>query len=298
MKKIKTVWHDSYFQPTAASWLSTRKQKDVVAGASNLIVMAGADSLVEPSPEVWASIARIHDPAYVEAVRTGEPRHLAQSQGFKWSREWADSVARIWAGQTEAAKIALEEGISFHPASGAHHAERSTGGGFCTFNYLVGAAKDVLAMGVEKVLICDLDTHQGNGVFDLVDDPRIVQFDISGCNFGVRPQEHLEGGIFYRCVDTHEEYFEALDNLTTYLDYHKPGLVLFQAGMDCHEQDMGPVEGLNAERLIERDLFVFRECKRRGIPVAFNLAGGYIKGGLTVQLHVNTVRAATEVYGR
>jgi len=129
---------------------STTKQRTVVD-------LATAEQLLEPravpfdAAATWADIATVHDPAFVEAVRTGRPLGLAQSQGFTWSPAFADALCRIWNGHIAACRMALGAGTVLHPVSGAHHAGFARGSGFCTFNYLVGAARALLTDGLKRV---------------------------------------------------------------------------------------------------------------------------------------------------
>jgi hypothetical protein len=161
-QQVTTIWDERYCT-AAAPTISTTKQAEVVHAAA-------AEGLLALQPwafneaRAWATIEAVHDPAYVRAVRDGEPRHVAECQGFGWSPTFARSVARIWAGHVAACSLALNEGVVLHPVSGAHHADRTCGAGFCTFNFLVGAGRQLLDAGViEGVAIVDLDAHQGDG---------------------------------------------------------------------------------------------------------------------------------------
>jgi acetoin utilization deacetylase AcuC-like enzyme len=119
--KLKTVWDDRYCSNASGSILSTRKQIAVVAGA----LAEGLLDIVTPDVDVasaWRMIAEGHEPSYVNAVRTGTPILLAESQGFNWSPQFADAVAHIYVGQLMACELAKTAGIVFHPISGAHHA--------------------------------------------------------------------------------------------------------------------------------------------------------------------------------
>lgn len=181
--------------------------------------------------------------------------------------------------------------------SGAHHATRDTGAAFCTFSFVVGSGRRLLDEGaVKRVMVVDLDLHQSNGTASLVaDDDRFAVFDISGVPFGVKPVESER--LFFRIVDDAESYFAALGQLPAMLDAFRPDLVQFLAGMDTFEEDsMGGVSGMNAKRLVERDMFVLRACRDRGVGVCISLAGGYVDGGVTVSLHLNSIRVASEVY--
>jgi len=245
----------------------------------------------------WADIARVHDPAYVQAVRIGTPRSLAESQGFVWSPEFAEAVARIWSGHVAACRLALIEGLVLHPVSGSHHAQFGQGSGFCTFNYLVGAARQLLADGLDRVAVIDLDAHPGDGTYALAkDDPGIAIFDIAaGTWVNVERHESCE----YHDVDDAAEYRAALQKLPPFLDRVKPGLVMYQAGMDPFQHDpVGGIDGVTAEFLRWRDQFVLGHLVHRGIPVVVNLAGGYLEDGTAERLHVETVRIAANTLRR
>ena len=288
--RVPTIWDERYCTP-AAHTNSTMKQLAVVRAA-----LAEGLLDVRPSPfeesAAWQSVAAIHAPEYVAAVRSGRPRSLAESQGFIWSPAFAASVARIWSGHIAASRLALVERVVFHPVSGAHHARRGTGGGFCTFNFLAGAGTRLLDDGaVDRVMVIDLDAHPGDGTYHLVgDDTRFALFDIAGADWiGSFETERL----FYRVARTAAEYRALLENLPAALDRFRPQLVQYQAGVDCHEHDpVGGITGVDATLLLDRDRFVIEEVVSRRIPLVVNLAGGYQPGGVSERLHVQTVRLA------
>jgi acetoin utilization deacetylase AcuC-like enzyme len=245
----------------------------------------------------WADIASVHDPAYVEAVRTGEPRRPAESQGFTWSPEFADAVARIWSGHIAACRLARSEGLVFHPVSGAHHARYGSGSGFCTFNFLAGAAQALLSDGVGRVAIIDLDAHPGDGTLALLkNNPRVALFDIAGGTWGsVRNIPRIQ----YHEARNAEEYRAALAHLPEFLDSARPDVVQYQAGVDCFERDhVGGIRGVNAGFLNARDELVIQAVVSRGIPLVINLAGGYVGDGTSERLHVQTLRVAAAWAGR
>jgi acetoin utilization deacetylase AcuC-like enzyme len=161
---------------------STRTQRDVVAeaGAHGLVGLLPAAPFDECV--AWAQIAQVHDPAYVKAVRTGSPRNVVESEGFRWSPRFATSVVHIWEGHLKSCRLALDVGLVMHPVSGAHHADRESGSGFCTFNFLVGGGLALLQEGrIDRVAVIDLDAHQGDGTWRMVaGDERFGLFDISG----------------------------------------------------------------------------------------------------------------------
>lgn len=286
---------DPRYCTAAAPTTSTTKQAETVRialreGLLNLAPWTFNDT------RAWAGVERVHAPDYVGAVRCGQPRALAESQGFTWSLEFAQSAARIWAGHLYACRLALAEGIVFHPVSGAHHARRDRGAGFCTFNFLVGAGFAMLdPRRVGRVAIVDLDAHQGDGTHALVgDDRRFGLFDIAGQDWiGQADGDRVSLAV----VRSAEQYAAALSRLPAFLDRFEPDLVQYQAGVDCHQDDpVGAVAGVDAAFLARRDRLVIDEIVRRGIPLVVNLAGGYQPEGKTVALHVETMRIAAGAY--
>jgi acetoin utilization deacetylase AcuC-like enzyme len=288
---IVTVWDDRYCV-AAAPTNSTTKQRRVVelAGAENLLDLRPAQF---EDAHAWPAIAEVHDPAYVEAVRTGEPRHRAESQGFTWSPAFAASVARIWQGHLAACRLATSARLVLHPVSGAHHAGYARGSGYCTFNFLIGAARSLLASGLDAVAIVDLDAHPGDGTYQLAKaDPRIALFDIAG---GVWVSVIGTPQVEYHDVRDSAAYRRALAALPAFLDRVRPALVQYQAGMDPFEEDpVGGIAGVDVEFLRFRDRFVIAQALSRGIPLVINLAGGYIDD-VTERLHLETVRIASDI---
>ena len=293
MTTLRTIW-DARYGSTAAPTNSTRKQAEVVALASRegLLDVRGTNDF-EPN-RVWHDIARAHDWRYATAVRWGTPRHRAEGQGFTWSPEFAESVARIWHGQEVASRLALSEGgFVFHPVSGAHHAGRDHGSAFCSLNFLAGAALKMLHEGhVSTVGIIDLDAHQGNGTWEWVkEDARLAHFDIAGGSWGVKSDLARAP---YLIADNAEEYWQHLRTLEAWIGLTTPGLVMFQAGADCWERDgVGGIPGVTAAMLAERDAHVLALLHDWRIPTVIVLGGGYEPE--SVALHVQTARVALEV---
>jgi len=288
---VPTVWHPTY-SSDAAPLTSSSKQALVVerAEAEELldVVWAPYDARA-----TWREIARIHDRAYVAAVRTGHPRALAESQGFTWSPRFAESVARIWSGHVAASRLALTEQVVLHPTSGSHHAKRHRGAGVCTFAYVLGGCLPLLEAGhVDRVLLVDVDAHYGDGHDELTRaDPRFVHFDI--CGGQDRPVRRTERGIWAE-VGSAESYHRVLaTELPALLKKSRPGLVQLLAGVDCFEHDdVGGIPGMDASLLASRDHFVLRLLSEAAVPTVVSLAGGYSPE--TIDLHLETVRLIRE----
>jgi acetoin utilization deacetylase AcuC-like enzyme len=282
-----------YYSPdyvgSAYSFDTTRKAKWVADSLVNAPI-DGVD-LVAPEPLSFDEIATVHDRAYVEAVRTGNPRELAESSSFDWDPGYWGMVSPSNGGAVAAVRAAMEDGVSGSLSSGLHHARRERGAAFCTFNGLVIAARNALANGAQSLLILDLDAHCGGGTHSLIDgDERIRQIDVSVSSLdSYKPTANNTLDVVRRA----DEYLPTIRRRLTKRGW-KPDVCIYNAGMDPEERcQVGGLPGITAEMLREREGIVFEWCRSRGIPVAFVLAGGYAGGLLDeeelVRLHRATI---------
>lgn len=255
--------------------------------------------LIEPVPLTPDHVAEVHDPDYVRAVETGQPRGLAESQGFRWDSGLWPMVLASNGGAVAAARAALDVGVAGSLSSGLHHARYGSGAGFCTFNGLVLAAKAALAAGAKSVLILDLDAHCGGGTASLIaGEPRIRQLDVSVSSFDSYRNNRQARLVM---VETGSEYLPAIRQLLDEADHAGASfdLCLYNAGMDpCENCSTGGLTGITQDILAEREQLVFEWCGVRRLPVAFVLAGGYIGAALDesglVALHRLTLSAASQ----
>jgi acetoin utilization deacetylase AcuC-like enzyme len=232
--------------------------------------------LEEPVPLEAEQLKRVHDPTYVEAVRTGSPKDLAESQGFVWDAKLWPMVLASNGGVVAAARAALGDGVAGSLSSGLHHARAARGAGFCTFNGLAIAAKQISSESTKRVLILDLDAHCGGGTESLIrDDPAIWQVDVSVVGFDCY---HGSDRIRVHVVDRARDYLPTIRRRLNELDEEEArfDLCIYNAGMDPHEDcSTGGLRGITTEVLAEREKLVFDWCTRRNLPIAFVLAGGY-----------------------
>src|SRR5262245_17420809 len=207
--------------------------------------------LVAPAPLTRDQVEAVHDPAYVRAIETGEPRHVAESQGFRWDRALWQAVLASNGGVVAAARAAMEDGVAGSLSSGLHHARRDTGQGFCTFNGLAIAAKSALAAGARAVLIVDLDAHCGGGTASLIaGDARIRQIDVS-----VSSVDTYAGTDQCRLAMAREasEYLPSVRRMLASVDGDGFDLCLYNAGMDPYENcAIGGLAGITQDMLAER----------------------------------------------
>ncbi|MBB3034804.1 histone deacetylase family protein [Alteriqipengyuania lutimaris] len=231
----------------------------------------------EPCPREW--LEAVHCPDYVEQVFTATvPREKERRIGFPVTPHIASRVRHTNGGTWLAAQLAMEHGYAANSAAGSHHALYDTGAGFCVFNDLAVCANRLIAEGdARRVLIVDCDVHQGDGTASLTAGrDEIFTLSIHAeKNFPVRKARSTLD-IALRDGTDDEGYLAVLDqHLPRALDEFEPDIVLYQAGVDPHERDKLGRLALTDDGLERRDRFVISEARRRGLPVASALGGGY-----------------------
>ncbi len=291
------VYYDPSYVMAGYSYETTRKARWVADSlAQNPIPRL---ELIAPRSLEEAEIAAVHDPVYVQAIRTGQPKTLAQSQGFVWDPQLLPAVLASNGGAVEAAlRVFRTAGrVAGSLSSGLHHAHRTYGLGNCTFNGLALATRAALAAGAKNVLVLDLDAHCGGGTNELVgSDPRVWHTDIAVHPFDKytpAPRQTLD------VVQAARSYLPTIEKRLDELKDRAPAfdLCVYNAGMDPHERcPVGGLAGVTRDVLEARERMVFQWLRERGLPAAFVLAGGYIGNGLDqgglVGLHRLTLDAA------
>lgn len=255
--------------------------------------------VLRPEPVTAAQLGDVHQPTYVESIRTGEPRDLAESQGFTWDLQLWPSVCASTGGVLAAARTALDEGVAGSFSSGLHHAKFARGAGFCTFNGLALAAHDALGRGARAVLILDLDAHCGGGTHALVQkEPRVWQADVAVALFDqYTPAGHHRLRVVAEAADYLPTIRTVLAEVAQAWAWGEADVCLYNAGMDPHEDcAVGGLPGITSAVLAEREQLVFEWCRAHRLPVAFVMAGGYVSDQLSqdelVALHRLTIEAA------
>lgn len=252
MKSIPVVYHPNMvatvksFSPSAAKPAAVMKDwflKDI------------AIHVLTARPCTYEMLYLAHDEDYVLDVLK-----LKRTNGFgTHDKDVAHSVRYTVGAMVQAASVALRNGkVACAPVSGFHHAGFDFGGGFCTFNGLMVAAAGMAGEGL-KTSILDLDMHYGNGTQNIIE---------------LKGLHHMVSQYSDSHFDYQAEKF--LANLSMLVEKLVDGadVLLYQAGADSHVDD--PLGGyLTSDQMRRRDRIVFETCKRLGVPVAWNLAGGY-----------------------
>jgi acetoin utilization deacetylase AcuC-like enzyme len=249
-------------------------------------------------------LALAHDPGWISAVVDGTTSAAQQREiGFPWSQRMVDRARRSVGATIAAARAALfaGEGVAANLAGGTHHAQAHKGSGYCVFNDVAVAARLMQAewhrqhRQLLRVIVIDLDVHQGNGTAAIFrDDPTVFTLSLHGArNFPFRKESSdLDVELPDGCDDA--TYLAALDGaLAQAWARHTegpPGLAFYVAGADAHEGDRLGRLKLSDAGMAERDRRVFAALAARRIPVAVSMAGGYGRDiATTVEVHRRTL---------
>lgn len=263
--------------------------------------IASLDQFSFPQPATHADVALCHDVAYMRAYCEGMLDARAMRRiGFPWSEQLVRRTLTALGSTILTAELALQHGLACSTAGGTHHAFYDFGSGYCIFNDLAVAARSLASRGlVERVLIVDLDVHQGDGTASILrDDADLVTFSMH-CedNFPFHKQQSdLDVALPAGVED--DAYLASLAHwLPDLLTQVRPNLVLYDAGVDPHRDDALGKLALSDAGLLRRDLFVLENCVRRGIPVATVIGGGYSKDiDALAWRHTLVHRAASDVW--
>ena len=257
------------------------------------------EDLHEAPAAEWEDLLLVHDAAYVDAVANGAlPREMQRRIGFPWSPQMVERSRRSVGATIAAARAALDEGVAANLAGGTHHSFADRGEGFCIFNDVAVAAR-VLQRDhdARRIAIVDLDVHQGNGTASIfANDDSVFTFSMHGeKNFPFRKEvSDLDVPLADGTAD--EAYLDLLrHHLDAVLNRHQPDFVFYLAGADPYEGDRLGRLKMTIGGLGKRDEIVFGECRRRGLPVAVSMSGGYANDvAAIVTIHANTIRFANQ----
>jgi acetoin utilization deacetylase AcuC-like enzyme len=263
--------------------------------------IAALDQLYLPQPVERETLYLAHDQAYVDAFWAGTLDAKAQRRiGFPWSERMITRACAAIGGTMLAACLALEHGLACNTAGGTHHAHQDFGSGFCIFNDLAVASAWLLNQQlVKRILIVDLDVHQGDGTAAIfADNPQVFTFSMHcGANFPFRKQSSdLDVDLPAGMED--DAYLYTIQNhLPDLLAHVQPDLVFYDAGVDPHREDKLGKLSLSDAGLYRRDRYVIETCIRHGVPVACVIGGGYADCIDTLaRRHSQLHRAAAELF--
>lgn len=242
-----------------------------------------------------------HDAQYLQklmlqTLTASEQRKI----GFPQSPELILRERIITQGTIDACTYAMESGVSLNIAGGTHHAFADRGEGFCLLNDMAIAANVLLHKQLsKKILIIDLDVHQGNGTAKLMEqESRVFTFSMHGAHNYPFHKEQSDLDIGLKDGTTGQEYLTILsETLPKLIDQVKPDFAFYLSGVDILNTDKFGKLNINMAECKQRDEIVFTLLSKKQIPVTVALGGGYSPDIRTiVEAHCNTFRLASQIY--
>jgi len=255
----------------------------------------------EPALPDMANILAVHDKTYIEELLnlSLDPRAVRKI-GFPLSAELVERELRIAQGTIWGVQQALQHGIAFNIAGGTHHAYSNRGEAFCLLNDQAIAAQHLINNKLaKKVLIVDLDVHQGNGTAEIfTGNNDVFTFSMHGKTNYPFKKEISDLDIALPDNTSDEEYLSILrDVLPKLIDEQKPDFIFYLSGVDILASDKLGKLGCSLNGCKQRDEFVLSLCHKLEIPVQCSMGGGYspdIK--VIIEAHANTYRIARALY--
>ena len=259
------------------------------------------DNFFEPEIPNNKHFFTVHTPEYFfDLLNITLNQKAARKIGFPLSERLIEREMIIADGTMKASEFALQHGIAMNIAGGTHHAYSDRGEAFCMLNDQAIGAKYLQNKGlVSKVLIVDLDVHQGNGTAEIFQgDDSVFTFSMHGKGNYPFKKETSDLDIALENGTQDEEYLTILKKtLPKLISQEKPDFIYYLCGVDIVETDKLGKLSMTIEGCAERDRFVLQTCFDYNIPVMCSMGGGYSADvNIVVEAHANTFRLAQDIY--
>ncbi len=259
------------------------------------------ENFFEPGIPNDKYIVAVHEPDYFyDLLNMKISAKAARKIGFPLSEDLVERERIIADGTMKACDYAIEHGIAMNIAGGTHHAYSDHGEAFCMLNDQAIGARYLQAKGLaKKILIIDLDVHQGNGTAEIFqNDASVFTFSMHGATNYPFKKEKSDLDIPLEKGTDDKAYLSILkENLPKLLDSVQPDFIFYLCGVDVIASDKLGTLGLTLKGCKMRDEFVLKTCFKNQIPVQCSMGGGYspeIK--VIVEAHANTFRVAQDVF--
>lgn len=277
--RLPIVHHPSYVARLPAGHRFPMEKFGRLMAELRAAGLATAENTHVPTVAPLATLQRVHAADYVAAiVGLTAPAATMRRIGLPLTRSLAERARLAVAGTVLTAELALAHGLACNTAGGSHHARTDGGAGYCVFNDVAVAAREMQARGLaRRVLVIDLDVHQGDGTAEIFQaDDSVFTFSMH-CekNYPARKQRSdRDIGLAVGVQD--QAYLGVLEHeLASLFERARPDLVFYNAGVDPHADDRLGRLAMSDAGLARRDHAVLAACRQRGLPVAGVIGGGY-----------------------
>lgn len=298
---LKIAYHPIYNHPLQAGHRFPMEKYDLLPQQLLYEGTCSKENYFEPIIPNNKHFFTVHEPEYFfDLLNITLSQKAARKIGFPLSEVLIEREMIIADGTMKASEFALENGIAMNIAGGTHHAFSNRGEAFCMLNDQAIGAKYLQNKGVvDKVLIVDLDVHQGNGTAEIFEnDSSVFTFSMHGKTNYPFKKENSDLDIALENDTSDITYLSLLkETLPKLIAQEQPSFIYYLCGVDViHTDKLGKL-ALTIEGCKERDRFVLQTCKDFNIPVMCSMGGGYSKDiKIIVEAHANTFRLAQEIY--
>jgi len=256
-------------------------------------------ALLPSTPATDEQLSLVHVPDYVQRVINGQLSEKETRRiGFPWSPEMVLRTRASVGGSIDASRAALQDGLAVHLAGGTHHAYPEHGEGYCVFNDVAVAARVMQQEGLaRRIVIIDLDVHQGNGTAAIfAGDASVFTFSVHGQKNFPFHKEQSDLDIALPDGSGDETFLAAVhQGVPQAIRQAEADLALYIAGADPYHEDRLGRLGVTKAGLAARDRLVVEEWRRGGLPGVVTMGGGYARNIQdVVDIHTETVRLAAE----
>ena len=298
---LKIACHPIYKHPLPEGHRFPMEKYDLLPQQLLYEGTCNSNNFFEPTKPNDKHILAIHEAEYYyDLVNITLDQRAARKIGFPLSEVLVEREVIIADGTIKASEFALQHGIAMNIAGGTHHAFTNRGEAFCLLNDQAIGARYLQNKGLaKKILIVDLDVHQGNGTAEIFrNDDSVFTFSMHGKSNYPFKKEQSDLDIALENDTNDFTYLKLLkDTLPRLIEEQQPNFIYYLCGVDVIASDKLGKLGLSVEGCKTRDRFVIEQCKTNNVPVMCSMGGGYSPDIKTiVDAHANTFRLAQELY--
>jgi acetoin utilization deacetylase AcuC-like enzyme len=302
MLPFKLIYHDGFDLNLGAHVFPSQKYR-LIADALVRQGIAGPEDFLEPEPASDEDVVRVHSQEWVYKLNHGQLSFTEQMRlEIPFSPRTREAFWLAAGGCILAGQRALADGMACVLGGGFHHAFPDHGEGFCMIHDVAIAIRRLQHdRAITTAMVVDTDVHQGNGTAAIFGgDPDVFTLSIHQENNYPYPKPPSNVDIHLPDGTGDDDYCAILEKhlMQAFHDFH-PDILYYVGGADPYREDQLGGLALSLEGLKRRDALVFEHARRLKVPVVTTFAGGYARRiEDTVQIHVNTIRAAVEAFRR
>ncbi|WP_420319150.1 histone deacetylase [Ekhidna sp.] len=298
---LKIAWSPIYNHPLPHGHRFPMEKYDLLPKQLLYEGTIHEENIFKPRILTESEILSVHTQEYWRKLQTlNFTRQEERMSGFPISKELVQREITINAGTIQCVDYALEYGIAMNIAGGTHHAFTNRAEGFCLLNDIAIAAQYLLDHDkASKILVVDLDVHQGNGTAEIFKkEDRVFTFSMHGEHNYPLQKEASDLDIPLKDGTDDKTYLSILDRTVKRLiNDLEPDFIFFQSGVDVLATDKLGRLALTTDGCKSRDRLVIEEAKKNDLPIVASMGGGYSEDIKDIlEAHSNTYRLAQEIY--